>query len=279
MRYCNIAFLGLGRMGEALIREFVNGDKKLEKYITATHHDKNSLNKLNDLNVKATTSNIQAIQESKIIVICVRPQQVLSLIHEIKSYLNKDHVLISLAIGVPIDWLRRECKGIKSIFHVHPPSTIMALFHGISFIAAEKDVVEEDLKLVSDLFSLVGKIDFISENEIDMYAVFAGCSPAFYLKFLKEWEKSAIEGGIEKTKAREIIKIMFASLNNGVVNNGFDYDYIIDKIATPKGVTSAGLSQLTDNMLFGIYKKVIEASKNKIYNIRSKFKHSNANSN
>src|SRR5437879_5504851 len=102
-----LTFIGTGRMAGALINTLMKEKYCSPSQIIATHHNVASIKILEErIGIKVTNSNREAIESSEIIILCVRPQQFPILIDEIKPFIEKRHIIISIAIGVPIEWLR-----------------------------------------------------------------------------------------------------------------------------------------------------------------------------
>ncbi len=53
-----------------------------------------------------TTHLLQVVKHSQIVFICVKPQYVRSVLEEIRDLLTDEHVIVSIAAGVPIASLK-----------------------------------------------------------------------------------------------------------------------------------------------------------------------------
>ena len=117
-----IGILGAGRMGSAMIKELVRSNPDFLDRLIATNHKKDNLFRLNTIGIKKTLDNLEAVNSSKILVLSVRPQQMKELINEIKNGIRPDHILISIAIGVPLKWFSQTIPNNHNIFmFIHHP--------------------------------------------------------------------------------------------------------------------------------------------------------------
>ena len=259
-------------MAKALITTLINEKYCSPSQIIATHHNVASINSLEkEIRVMVSSSNSKAIILSEIIILCVRPQQFPELINEIKPFIKDHHIIISIAVGVPIEWLRMEFPNCNSIFHIHPPSTIFASSKGISFIASEQKNLTDSNLIVKDIFESFGEVIFVPEVDIDNYAVFVGCSPAFISRMAANWINLAIENGIPKEVADKIIVATFQSVTNSLVNLNISLKDFENKITTPNGVTEMGLRVIEKYDLGNIFVEIINKSKDKIKKIKNIF--------
>jgi len=267
-----LAFIGTGRMAGALITNLIKERYCAPAQIIATHHDISSISYLErEFRVKTTTSNASAIELSEIIFLCVRPQQFPQLISEIGPFIKEHHIVISIAVGVPIDWLRMALSKCNSVFHVHPPSTVFASSKGLSFIALEENAPAESGLITRKIFRAFGEVIVVHETDIDSYAVFAGCSPAFVARMAGDWFNLAIENGISEEIAKKITLVTFQAITNGINNLNMSLKDFERKIATPNGVTEMGLKAIEKQDLTKIFLDVVNIARDKIKRIKDIF--------
>ncbi|MCL6097147.1 MAG: NAD(P)-binding domain-containing protein [Bacteroidetes bacterium] len=257
-----IGIIGAGRMGTAMVRQLVISDSILRDRIIATNHAKNNLSKLDTLAIKSTNDNIETVKKSEILILSVRPQQMRELIEEIKKEILPEHIIISIAIGVPLKWLSENLINNKNIFHVHPPSTLLASSKGISFGCTVPPIDLAVTNKVEKLFLNFGEVRWIEESMIDKMAVMAGCSPAFLCSFLEHWKEIAMKNGIDQKTAEDVIEKMFEAIRFSTVENKLPYKEIINNIATPHGVTEEGLKVLEP--IKDIFKEVFDVGLKKV---------------
>lgn len=242
-----IAFIGTGRMASAIIATFIKNKVYTPAQIITTHHRTDKVHKLNNtLGVKVIASNVKAVKNADIIFLCVRPQQMLGIAEEIQPYLKRNQIVISIAIGVPIIWLRKKLCNSGPIFHVHPASLVMASSPGISYIIYEKDVNPEILSKIETIFSVLGKVINIDETMVGNYAILSGCAPAFFAEIARVWRNLAIQQGISSQYADLIIAQIFKGLAYGLEEEKLTLEILIDKIATPNGLTKSGLAIMNE---------------------------------
>ncbi len=261
-----IAVIGTGRMGSSLIRELINMNSEFNKIIIPYDCNKEKLVDLKKYNIELSENIDYVINSSKFLILAVRPQQMKLLVDDIKNRINSQHIIISIAIGVPLKWLSNSLKKTKNIFHVHPPSTIMAFSKGISF-ASTLPNIKTNIKIeVEKIFVNLGELIWVDESEIEKLAIIAGCSPAFISYFLEKWREMSLEIGLKDEIVDLIISKMFSAIQYGVSEKKLSYSEIINNISTPNGVTLEGLRNLEP--LKSLFTKVYESSSNKIESIK-----------
>lgn len=261
-----IAILGTGRMGSSIIRELINENSVFKNKIIAYDRNDNKLNNLKKYNIELSESIDSVINNSRIIILAVRPQQMKILVDEIKNKLNSQHIIISIAIGVPLEWFLNSLGKSSNVFHIHPPSTIMAFSKGISFATTRPDIRKDIKTDVENLFAYLGEVIWVKESEIEKLAIIAGCSPAFFSYFLVKWKEIGIEAGLKDGLVDLVISKMFSAIQYGINEKKLSYSEIINNIATPDGITLEGLRNMEP--LKTLFTKVYESGINKIESIK-----------
>ena len=112
---------------------------------------------------------------------------------------------------------------------------------GISFLARPRGSPAARLRQVTNLFHGLGPVVCVPEKQIDTCAVFAGCGPAFWAHLGLLWAKLGGRFGIPPSIARQIVAATLAGLSKAAEGGTVKFEQIVRNIATPGGVTEAGL--------------------------------------
>ena len=56
-----------------------------------------------DLNIRTTLCNKEAVQDSEVVFVAVKPHIVSHVLKEVSSVVNKDQMIISLAAGIKLE--------------------------------------------------------------------------------------------------------------------------------------------------------------------------------
>lgn len=140
------------------------------KNIYASDPYEPSRERVKEYGINVTTSNIEVVNKSNIIFLCVKPNMVPVICKEIKNSV-KDYnkkLFISIAAGVLINVVEQELDNTKIIRVM--PNTPCLVQESASGYIGNKFVEESDLNLVHDILSSVG-IAVRLKNEYDIDAV------------------------------------------------------------------------------------------------------------
>jgi pyrroline-5-carboxylate reductase len=271
-RIGTVSVLGVGRMGSALIQTFLSRGILEAEEILGTHHDPRRARQIHRaLGITAVTNNRAAVARSDLILLCVRPQQMPALLNEIADSILPRHTVVSVAVGVPLSWLRRRLPRCGGLFHVHPPSQLTTGATGLSFLARTRGSPATRLRQVTALFRGLGPVICVPEKRIDACAVFAGCGPAFWAHLGILWAKLGGRFGIPPSLARQIVAATLAGLSKGAEGGTARLERLIENIATPGGITQAGLRSLDRAELEKVLNEMVTDCLVRLGRIRSQF--------
>jgi pyrroline-5-carboxylate reductase len=100
MEKTNIAIIGAGNLGIAIAQGIVKNKLSLPEQVYLTKRSTGSLQKLSNQGYHVTTDNLMAVANSRLVLLCVQPKQLKSVLEQINSVLRPDHVLVSTITGV-----------------------------------------------------------------------------------------------------------------------------------------------------------------------------------
>ena len=118
MRKFKIAILGGGNIGTSLAKGLIISKQFTNNEILITEKREPRIAQLKDLGFLVTDNNHEAVSQSEIIVMAVKPQQFGTLAEEIKNDVKPGHIIISTITGVTF-------KDIESFFGKIPMLRIM----------------------------------------------------------------------------------------------------------------------------------------------------------
>src|SRR5690554_4423686 len=135
-----ICFIGLGKMGSALLKGIIDSSIYRPEDIIAADIVANNSEKNNSFyGIETTKDNFYAASRAEIVLLAVKPQVMDEVLEDIKGKL-KNKLIISIAAGISIKYLKKslsECKIIRVM-----PNTPSLVKAGISAISTGADAGE-----------------------------------------------------------------------------------------------------------------------------------------
>ena len=100
-----ITIIGGGNLGSAIALGLIKSKQIQPSALTVTRRRLNLLENLAGNGVIVSGNNVEASRDADIIVLAIKPYQILSVIEEIKPVLKPNQILISLVAGVGLQKL------------------------------------------------------------------------------------------------------------------------------------------------------------------------------
>lgn len=258
----NIAIIGTGNMGNALIEGMLQSAHFAPENIYATRNRIERLQHLKDKGVNVLRDNREAVANAKWIIIGVKPHLMPQVLEEIHPHITKKHVVISIATGFSIKAIN-DIIGDKPRIYRAMPNTASSVGEGITCICTNDDLVE-NLKQVKLIFDNLGETVVIEERLMDAATIIGACGVAYALRFMRAMMQGAIQIGFDSKTATAIVTQMVKGSAEMLITNQTHPEEEIDKVTTPMGCTITGLNEMEHQGFSSALIRGIVASYDKI---------------
>lgn len=261
--YMKISIIGCGNIGTGIAKHLTK-----EHQITLYDRDEKKTKECADLlGAKWVKNSSEAIEKAEVVILTVKPQNLVSVASEIANELTKTQVLISVLAGTPISRLKHYFKK-PQILRIMPNLAIIKGKGVIGF--AENAEISADLKKQLEvLFKPLGVVHWIPEDKFDALTALAASGPAFVCVMIEAMVDAAISMGISHEKGLEIVLQMLLGTIT-LLQDGKKHPAELKwMIATPGGTTIAGLRRMEDEKVrsglthafLSAYEKALQLSK------------------
>ena len=246
MKDKKIAIIGCGNLGLSIVNGLISKNTIPLTNITVTKRNINSLGHLQEKGVKVSTDNAKAIKESDIIIVALKPYNILEVLKELNPHFNPEkHILVSLATGISLDQIQNTVNCQVPIFRAMP-NTAADVGASLTCISSHSNNTEI-INSVRLCFDSIGTSIFIDENLMDSATVLGACGIAFALRFIRGMIQGGIQIGFDAKTANEIVTHTVNGAAELLIQKNQHPEFEIDKVTTPKGCTIAGLNEMEHN--------------------------------
>ena len=257
-----IAIIGGGNLGTAIAEGLLKSKFCKPSEVTITKRKIETLEKLKEKGVKITADNAEAVKQSEIVILAVKPYQVSDVLNSFKTELTSKHIFVSVVTGVLISDIEQIIQKKIPVFRAMPNTaiSIQQSMTCIGFTNAE----DPEIKLVEKIFSTLGKVVVIDEKLMEAATILGACGTAYAMRFIRASIQGGIEIGFDVTTANLIVEQTVKGAAELLLQKGTHPEQEIDKVTTPKGCTIAGLNEMehqgfSSSLIKGIsvsYKKI-----------------------
>ena len=238
-----VAIIGGGNIGSAISKGFLLSRCFSADQISITRRKTKFLKAFEDKGCIVLKDNKKAVRESDIIIIAVLPQQLKSLLKEIKAELDpKKHVLLSVVSGVNTkEILKIIDKKIETVRIM--PNIAVSIRESMTCIASE-NASEKTIALTKEIFNNVGTTVLISEEQMIPATALSACGVAFFLRAIRAASQGGIEIGFHSYEAIPMAAQTAKGAAGLLLSMKNHPEMEIDKVTTPEGCTIAGLNEM-----------------------------------
>ncbi len=238
-----IAILGAGNIGNSIADGLVQSGSFPVENIILTRRKVQLLEPQKTRGFAVTSDNIEAVNQSEVIIIAVEPQQMNAVLQQISSVLiPQKHIVISIVTGAAISQIARKLpEGIAIIRAM--PNTAIAVRESMTSMATNgKD--QKAIDIAKSIFDTVGRTLVISEENMNAATALGACGIAFFLRAIRAASQGGIEIGFHSEDALKIASQVARGAATLLLTSGNHPEREIDKVTTPKGCTIAGLNHM-----------------------------------
>jgi len=240
----HVGFVGSGNMGEALIKGLLHGHLCRPDQIIGSDIRPERQKAIKEAyGVNVTASNGEVVKKSDIIVLAVKPQILKRVVQEVAKSLQPSQLIISIAAGVSMEAIESCAKKELRLVRVMP-NICVSVGEGVSAIAANHQVVKEDLQLAKTIFDSVGKSLFVEESLLDAVTGLSGSGPAYIFLIIDALADAGVKVGLARADALLLASQTVLGAAKMLIETGEHPGRLKDSVTSPGGTAIAGLHTL-----------------------------------
>lgn len=261
-----IGFIGGGKMATAIMKGIINSHLYSSDDIIVSDRNEEALNLLkNNYDVQTTIHNMEVVKKSKILLFAVKPFVLRDVLNEIKPFITKEHIILSIAAGISINTIE-EIVGEIPVIRIMP-NTPALVNEGMSAICKGTYANKEVSQIAVKIFNSVGKVVETDEKYIDIITAISGSGPAFYYYIINEIAKAGEKLGLDYETCLKLSAQTAIGSGKMVLNSNTNPEQLIINVTTPGGCTAVGNEILKENKISNILFDTIEKTAQKAYEL------------
>jgi pyrroline-5-carboxylate reductase len=258
-----VAFLGGGKMGEAMVSGLLRSGGRTADELMVTARREERARELTELHgVAATLSNPEAVDWADVIVLIVKPQDMGSLLEQMGSSVRPEQLVISFAAGIRTSFIeRRVADGIPV---VRVMSNVPVLVdEAMSVIAPGSHAEDKHLAVAEDLLGSVGRVIRLPEIHLDAVTATSGSGPAYFFLLAEAMIDACILLGLSRDVATELIVQTMLGSAKMLRDTGKHPVVLREMVTSPGGTTIAAIRRLEEAGVRAAFLNAIDAARHR----------------
>ncbi|SEO39932.1 pyrroline-5-carboxylate reductase [Amphibacillus marinus] len=255
-----MTFIGAGSMAEALIAGMVARNFSPSVITVTNRTNKQRLIELKEkYGIQVEQDSQQALQQATIIVLAIKPKDAQTVLEQIKPFLNKEILILSVMAGISTQYIEQILELDIAVVRAMPNTSAMI---GLSATAIAKGQFanQDHVEMATQLFVTVGVVELLKEQEIDIATAIAGSGPAYFYYIVEAMETKAKELGLAEGSAKRLINQTLLGAAAMLTKSSDSPAELRKKITSPKGTTEAGIHALAAAEVDQAIKEAIQAA-------------------
>ena len=205
-----IAIVGVGRLGESLLRGFLSSRSADSVLVTARRPERRE--ELASLyGVAPLGSNAEAVGGARLVIVAVKPQDVDAVLQEVAPVVSPDHTLLSVAAGVTTSWIESHLPEGARVVRAMPNAPSL-VHEGIAGISPGRSATDEDLALAEEALGHLGAVVRLDEKDLDAVTALSGSGPAYFALLAEAMIEAGLLLGLSRdVSTRLVVQTMLGS--------------------------------------------------------------------
>ncbi|MBO1417473.1 pyrroline-5-carboxylate reductase [Streptomyces sp. FH025] len=256
-----IAFLGTGKIGEALLSGLLRAGKAPADVLVTARRPERAAELTARYGVVAV-SNAEAAKLADTLILAVKPQDMGTLLEELAPHISPDRLVISAAAGVPTAWFEERLAAGTPVVRVMPNTPVL-VDEGMSVISGGSHATEEHLVRAEEIFSSVGKALRLPESQQDAATALSGSGPAYFYFLVEAMTDAGILLGLPRQVAHDLIVQSAIGASVMLRDSGEHPVKLREAVTSPAGTTIAAIRELENHGVRAALLGALEAARDR----------------
>ncbi|MDQ4005948.1 MAG: pyrroline-5-carboxylate reductase [Actinomycetota bacterium] len=256
-----VAFLGAGKMGEALVSGLIRSGGRTADEIMVTARREERVEELAArYGVQAYLSNPEAAAWADTLVLTVKPQDMEALLEQVGGSITTDHLVITFAAGIRCAFIESRLEDGVPVVRVMSNVPVL-VDEAMSVISPGLVAEDKHLAVAEELLGSVGRVLRLPEKHQDAVTATSGSGPAYFALLAEAMIDGCILLGLSRDVATELIVQTMLGTAKMLRDTGQHPVEIREMVTSPGGTTIAAIRHLEQAGVRAAFLNAIDAAR------------------
>jgi len=244
-----LTIIGGGNMGEAILAGLLRSGQWKPHQITVcdVRPEQRAFLKKR-YRVGIASENSLAIRKASIILLAVKPQQMKALLQELKPFVTRKQLVLSIAAGISTQTIESLLIDGIPVVRIMPntPALVSAGAAAISKGRVAKAIHE---RIALSIFSTIGIAVPVSENQMDAVTAISGSGPAYVFYLAEAMNQAALDLGLSPKIADVLVRQTIQGSGLLLLKSKESAIVLRQRVTSPGGTTEAAIRTLEETQV------------------------------
>ena len=256
-----VAFLGGGKMGEALISGLIRlGGRTADEIMVTNRREERAQELAGKYGVTATLDNIEAVRWADVLVLMAKPQDTEILLSQVSEHVTSEDTVITFAAGIRTSFVEERLPNGVPVVRVMSNVPVM-VDEAMSVIASGETATEDHMVVAEELLGYVGKVIRLKEVHLDAVTATSGSGPAYFFLLAEAMIEACILLGLSRDVATDLIIQTMLGSAKMLRDTGKHPVELREMVTSPGGTTIAAIRHLEEAGVRAAFLNAIDAAR------------------
>ncbi|GAA1698191.1 pyrroline-5-carboxylate reductase [Fodinicola feengrottensis] len=256
-----LGIIGAGKIGESLLAGLLRSGVRPDDVVVVEKFQERAESLYQRYGVR-DLSLAEAAAFANTLLIAVKPQDMGELLVKMAPAVTSDHLIVTVAAGIPTGYVERQLGEGVPVVRVMP-NTPALVDQAMSVVAAGAYANADHLAAAEKIFSPVGKVLRLPENQLDAVTALSGSGPAYFFFLVEAMIDAGILLGLPRAIAADLI--VQTALGSAVMlrDSGEHPVQLREGVTSPGGTTIMAIKELEKHGVRAALLEAIEAARDR----------------
>jgi len=256
-----VAVIGAGVMGEALIAALISSGVNPDRITISEKREERAEELIAKYSIQKAALNLNVAQAEALLLV-VKPQDMASVLEEIKGSINPTSVVITFAAGKTISFISNGLGTGNPVVRVMP-NTPTLVAQGMAAASMGAGVTAAQREFVLGFLGATGKVIEVTEDLQDAVTATSGSGPAYFFAFVEAMVAGAKELGLSDHDATTLTIQTIVGAAKLLDESGKSATTLRENVTSPNGTTAAALASFGNDNLNSMVAKAMKAARDR----------------
>jgi pyrroline-5-carboxylate reductase len=260
LSHSRVATVGSGVMAESIIAGLLRGKLVPPERITGSEPRPERREELErQYGVRMVASNLDAVRDTDVILLSVKPQTLNKVGHELCGHLQPDQLVVSIVAGANCNVLTNLLEHSQVVRSM--PNTPAQIGCGVTVWYATPAVTEEQCGKARTLLQALGT-DLRVEDErfVEMATAVSGTGPAYVFLVMEALIDAAVHLGFPRHVAHDLVIETLEGSTAFAKATAHHPAVLRNMVTSPGGTSAAAIHELESGRLRTVLSEAVWAS-------------------